>query len=1239
MRKTKLYKTMMAAVLAVAVNLSFATENWVYIGSQTSKKTEINLQQSSRGETVLTFYVNAYQLHSVKTPNGDAVTVSLMDGASLLQAGNPDVERLVKSVIVPDDANMQIEVLTSDFVEIPNVLLAPSKGNLSRDINPDDVAYTFGPAYSKDQFFPGTLANLEQAYVFRDFRGMPVAVNPVQYNPLTKILRIYSKIEVRVFESGKSNVNVLTAAGKPKVRVAEFNTIYDRHFINFATYNDRYTTISEEGKMLIITHDAFAGAMAPFVEWKTLKGMEVEMVNVSTIGTSSASIKTYVTNYYNNNGLTFLLLIGDSQQIPAMVKSGNDSDAAYGQIVGTDAYAELFVGRFSAENIAQVETQVQRVLTYEKTPVTSFDFYSKYVGIASSQGLNQGDDGEADYTHIHNQVLDLTGFTYTGGTELYEGNQGWTDAPGDPTAAMLGAAVNEGRGLITYCGHGSDNSFVTTGFSSTNVNALTNENKLPFIFSVACVNGNFVGQTCFAEAWLRATKNNNPTGAVAMFASTINQDWAPPMAAQDEMIDILTESYTNNIKRTFAGISINGCMLMNDEYTSDGPEMTDTWTIFGDPSMYIRTALPTEMTVSYSPAFFIGLSSFTLQCDTEGALVALTSNGQILGTALVSNGEATLTIEPFTDVATMNVTVTAFNKIPYLGTVEVLPNNSAWITMSSYTVADQNNNGMAEIGETVKFNVNLKNVGSQPANALQAVLTTTDPYVSLLNSEFTFGNMTAEQTAQFENIFEITIADSVPDQHQVVLNMQLTDALDSIWNISLKVTLNGPVLAMGNVLLSDSEGGNNNSRINPGEIVQLRIQVENNGHAATIPGNAILSTTNPKVEILDAEVSVDAMGVGSKNEVVFTVMVDPTISDGSAIEFAFEYSAGAYQLIEPVFQKVGTTVEDFETANFSSYAWQINNDPWTITNTAPFEGLYCAKSGQIGHEGRSVLQIALNVLVADDLTFYKKVSSEQGYDSLAFYIDFILIDAWTGEVPWSQESYSISAGLHTFSWKYRKDGSTVDGQDCAWVDKIKFPAHENPFSNPENVIVFASEPLTVARAEQEYSYEVVMEHMDPNSTDLNFVVSQFEGPEWLTVTPGENGHYILSGTPAREDMGEVRVVLSGTNSKLFNHQCFTIQVKAPVSVNTLVTDKLELAISPNPGKGVVEIRYSLPATSNVNLDVYDMIGKKVLSLEENVSKISGNHTAKLNTENLSNGIYFVTIKADSQLKTMKLIVR
>ena len=81
---------------------------------------------------------------------------------------------------------------------------------------------------------------------------------------------------------------------------------------------------------------------------------------------------------------------------------------------------------------------------------------------------------------------------------------------------------------------------------------------LPAILSVACINGQFNGYTCFAEAWLRATHNGEPSGAIATYMSSINQSWNPPMDAQDESIDLLVAE----AKTTFGGICYNGSCMM-----------------------------------------------------------------------------------------------------------------------------------------------------------------------------------------------------------------------------------------------------------------------------------------------------------------------------------------------------------------------------------------------------------------------------------------------------------------------------------------------------------------------------------------------------------------------------------------------------------------------------------------------------------------------------------------------------
>ena len=132
----------------------------------------------------------------------------------------------------------------------------------------------------------------------------------------------------------------------------------------------------------------------------------------------------------------------------------------------------------------------------------------------------------------------------------------------DPTGTVAQgeAALNEGRSILNYTGHGSNGSFGNgCPMNNTDVNGLENSGMWPFIWSVACVNGEFHIGTCFAETWLRATDSEgNPTGAITTLMSTVNQAWNPPMAGQDEMNAILAESYSNNTKRTFGGLSLMG---------------------------------------------------------------------------------------------------------------------------------------------------------------------------------------------------------------------------------------------------------------------------------------------------------------------------------------------------------------------------------------------------------------------------------------------------------------------------------------------------------------------------------------------------------------------------------------------------------------------------------------------------------------------------------------------------------
>ncbi len=248
-------------------------------------------------------------------------------------------------------------IVFSQFKEFKNVLVAPFKGNLLGTTDPSTINYEYGKYYIPDSFYPNEVSSYRDPYIVRDFRGQTLLVQPMQYNPITKTLRVYYDITLEVFESGTSTKNILNTESA-KVQTP-FHNIYKRHFINYSD-NERYTPVEEEGNMLIISYADFMDEMQPLIDWKIMSGTPVEIVDVATIGGSS-DIKQYIANYYNDNGLTYVLLIGDSQQIPSRVVGGNDSDTDYSYVAGTDHYPDLFIGRFSAETEAHVNTQVTRV--------------------------------------------------------------------------------------------------------------------------------------------------------------------------------------------------------------------------------------------------------------------------------------------------------------------------------------------------------------------------------------------------------------------------------------------------------------------------------------------------------------------------------------------------------------------------------------------------------------------------------------------------------------------------------------------------------------------------------------------------------------------------------------------------------------------------------------------------------------------------------------------------------------
>lgn len=976
--------------------------------------------------------------------NGQTYQKLLMSGAyAVTELGMPELLLAGKSIIIPENSQPTLSVVDADYQLVDNFKLIPSKGVILRNTNPEDVPYQFGAAYQRNAFQRESPVQLSGTFYMRDFHGVTIQVFPFDYNPVQQQLKCYRSLTLRV------DFNAPFRVQQARKNCAEFNEVYQNFFLNYE--RSRYTTITESGEILIITPAQFVDAMQPYVNWKIKNGYPTTMVTLEEVGNSNTAVKNYITTFYNEHNLAFVLIVGDGNLFPYFTKDGEVSDNFYTEIVGNDEVPDIILGKISAENATHVTTQVNKFIQYEENPVETTHF-DQFLGIGSSEG--PGEDNEYDYQHIRNIDNKLQAFTYTSGYELFEGSQGGLDASGNPTAANVSTAVNAGVGIITYCGHGSETSWGTTNFSNSHINNLTNYNMLPFIISTACLNGKYVNQTCFAEAWLRATKNGQPTGAVSTVMSTMSQPWNPPMVGQDEMIRLLTGAENTTVKRTFGGIVFNGLAKMHEVYpttTSQGLQTMRTWVLFGDPTLQVRTAVPQLLTVSHNSQIYTGVTQLQVSSPVENAKVVLTKGNIILDQGFISGGSVMLNFnEVLIPTDTLHLLVSAFNYIPYQADITVIVNNEPYLTYIGHQI--DNASGHPSYNESVGVTMQLKNVGGVASSDFSVVVTTDDSYVTMLQSSFGSTGLQPNESMSLSDAIRFKVAPNVPYGHIAQFHIVMT-AGEYVTEQDFSQLLYAPKLAIGNCGVDDSQAGETaNGRIDYGETVTLNIPLQNIGNAKAQFGFVSIENMNDVISFnSEMTQTIPFMAENATNMLNLSVTVNPNIQESAIAQFKLIYTAGFYKAEKTFAMLIGANIEDWETGDFSSYDWNLGtSNQWQITTTHPYEGTYAVRSANIGNNKSSSLKLTMEVTQPDTISFYYYVSCEPGgtdwwgqysqYDYLAFYINSTKKDSWDGEVSWTKVAYPLTAGTYTFEWRYVKDGYQTGGEDLAMIDYISLPA-------------------------------------------------------------------------------------------------------------------------------------------------------------------------------------------------------
>ena len=94
----------------------------------------------------------------------------------------------------------------------------------------------------------------------------------------------------------------------------------------------------------------------------------------------------------------------------------------------------------------------------------------------------------------------------------------------------------------------------------------------------------------------------------------------------------------------------------------------------------------------------------------------------------------------------------------------------------------------------------------------------------------------------------------------------------------------------------------------------------------------------------------------------------------------------------------------------------------------------------------------------------------------------------------------------------------------------------------------------------------------------------------------------------------------------------------PLGIEQSINNKFEISSYPNPVNNVLNVSYTNIKSAIINFTIVDVLGKVVLSIEEDASYLKGEAIKSINVRALDNGNYFLRISSESVVESMPFVV-
>lgn len=814
-----------SVVLVVLLAFGTVRADWLPVAGGTGGA-RVTLLEQNATRTVFEVTIPGLEANAVNV-NGEYFTQLSLPGEvmAVIEEGKPQVPKVSVLLGIPTGARVSTRVLDKETKTLAVSNVYPLQPPLTDKQEQEHLVYD-RKFYSQDLSFPDYDERVIETGVWRDLSVANIQVYPVRVNPARGTIDVASRIRIEASYSGGSYPRTVADWMVPQ---------YAQYIDNFGQLGLQSSDAYTAGvRYLVISHATYATdpyLVDSLMGWVKKRGYETRLISKSSY--TAQEIKDSIRAEYNRNNpktLRWVLLVGEYAQIPQGSYSGvARSDYWYSDLEpwpSGDNYPEIGISRYSPSSSADLANQIKKTLEYQKNPPQTNNWLDKLSMPAHKEQYPGKYSGCTRGIYFmpkpywNPSVVETIMGQFTGN-------------------ATVTAAINQGRNIVAYRGHGDYTIWAGWGtegnWTNAHVDALANGSMTPVVYNIACNCGDIYQNECLSEKWMR----KYPGGAVASLAATQPSYTLPNHGICSTLVRATSDTWTIVGARRYgptvynlADIKCYGVDAYVAKYWPSSQYPYNIWMylMLGDPSMPVWCGGMPQAAMVDGPAS-IPLGAYDLVISVtvggrpvEGALVCAWKDPDFYVSGRTdAAGQATLSVNAV-DPGDVLVTVSeghAQSSVPRVQHTPILPYETTIpaggaprpsLVYVSSRVLDAppggNNNGRLDPGEIAKFEVTLRNAGGADCYNTRGVFSPNDSRLVASDPNGTWGNIPKGASAtNTQDPFELQADASILPGTPIPCTLRLTgDTADYQKKIAIILTVGRQPNPPGNTVWGPKVG-------------------------------------------------------------------------------------------------------------------------------------------------------------------------------------------------------------------------------------------------------------------------------------------------------------------------------------------------------------------------------------------------------------------------------------------------